>query len=140
MEKLFPRIETIGDVLRLARGGGIAGLVFAAIILLSGLLPALLGTSHPYKGPSLAPVAATILEAGLIVTLSLRIWTGRAYVSACLLFGLFVARAATEMTGGLYGLCWAVIYFWAGVMLLNAVRASLRHEAYALTPADLPGN
>ena len=145
MEKLFPGIETLEDVLRLARGGGIAGLIFAALTLLDGLLAVYAG-GPAVRGPLLsggpdgllhmAPLIGTAIEIAAILFMTWRIWTGKGYVSAVLLMALFVAEAMTEIHGGIYGLGWVIAYFVAGLMMLNAIRACIRYPALSTAPLE----
>ena len=139
MEKLFPRIETIDDVMRLARAGGVAGLVFAGLILLGALRSAFLG--DPIGSGYLSVRQETLLatetglEIGAILFLTWRVWSGKGYVSAIALSLMFVAEAMSEIGGGLYGAGWVCAYFGAGLMMLNAIRACLRHAALSAAPA-----
>ncbi|HRX75646.1 MAG TPA: hypothetical protein P5341_16165 [Hyphomonas sp.] len=138
MEKLFPRIETLADVMRLARGGGIAGLIFVALILLDGLLTVVSGGGGQFSGPHAMPLIGTGLEIAAILILTWRVWSGKAWASAILMMALFVMKAMTEIPGGLYGAAWIVAYFSAGLMMLNAIRASLRYRAVTEATLAVP--
>ena len=137
MEKLFPVIETHEDVTRLARGGGIAGLAFLVLILLDGLLAGVPGSlagmgGHFSAAAEAFPVIGSGLEIAAILFMTWRIWSGKGYISAVLLAGLFVAETVTAIHGP-YGLAWLAAYFALGLMMLNAIRACLRHSAVSPT-------
>ncbi|MEZ6013325.1 MAG: hypothetical protein R3C08_15810 [Hyphomonas sp.] len=138
MEKLFPRIETLADVMRLARGGGIAGLIFVALILLDGLLTVVSGGVGQFSGTHAMPLIGTGLEIAAILILTWRVWSGKAWASAILMMALFVMKAMTEIPGGLYGAAWIIAYFSAGLMMLNAIRASLRYRAVTEATLAVP--
>ncbi|MEZ5999927.1 hypothetical protein [Hyphomonas sp.] len=130
MEKLFPEIASIEDVMRLTRGGAIAGILFCGLILLDGLL----GTSSLAR--SGLQLAATGIETFLILFLAWRVWSGRSFVSAILLMALLVLSTMTGIHDGAFGLAWMAAYFGLGLMMLNAVRASLRHDIYSEDTSD----
>lgn len=130
MEKLFPEIASFEDVMRLARGGAIAGVLFAGLFLLDGML----GTSSLLR-PSLQ-VIAVALEATLILFLAWRVLSGRGIVSAILLMALLVLATMTGIQSGAFGLAWMAAYFGLGLMMLNAIRASLRHDVYSEEASD----
>jgi len=138
LEKLFPRIETLADVMRLARGGGIAGLIFVALILLDGLLTVVSGGVGQFSGTHAMPLIGTGLEIAAILILTWRVWSGKAWASAILMMALFVMKAMTEIPGGLYGAAWIIAYFSAGLMMLNAIRASLRYRAVTEATLAVP--
>jgi hypothetical protein len=135
MDRLFPEIASVADVMRLAKGGAIAGLVFACLILLDSLLG---GSAFSASGAGLQEAGAspaiqliaTGAEITAILFLAWRVSTGRGFVSAILLMALFVTSAMAGIGGGLFGLAWAVAYFGLGLMMLNAIRACLRHHAF----------
>lgn len=131
MDRLFPKIETLADVMRLARGGGIAGLIFVALILLDGLVSTVSGgggRGGHFSGAHALPLIGTGLEIAAILFMSWRVWSGKAWLSAVLMMALFVIKAMTEIPGGLYGVAWIVAYFGVGLMMLNAIRAALRYR------------
>ena len=124
MEKLFPEITSPDDVVRLARSGAIAGLLFAAVLLLDGVL----GT-RSVPTPALQ-LAVTVLELSLILLLAWRVWSGRSFVSAILMMALLVLATMTGIRDGLFGLAWMAAYFGLGLMMLNAIRACLRRDVF----------
>jgi len=124
--------------MRLARGGGIAGLIFVALILLDGLLTVVSGGGGQFSGPHAMPLIGTGLEIAAILILTWRVWSGKAWASAILMMALFVMKAMTEIPGGLYGAAWIVAYFSAGLMMLNAIRASLRYRAVTEATLAVP--
>ena len=125
MEKLFPEVASIEDVMRLARGGAIAGIIFAVLVLLDEIL----GSSSIFH-PGL-PLAVTGLEMSIILFLSWRVWSGHGFVSAILLMALLVLSTMTGLHDGAFGLAWMAAYFGLGLMMLNAIRANLRHDIYS---------
>ena len=124
--------------MRLARGGGIAGLIFVALILLDGLLTVVSGGGGQFSGPHAMPLIGTGLEIAAILILTWRVWSGKAWASAILMMALFVMKAMTEIPGGLYGAAWIIAYFSAGLMMLNAIRASLRYRAVTEATLTVP--
>jgi len=124
--------------MRLARGGGIAGLIFVALILLDGLLTVVSGGVGQFSGTHAMPLIGTGLEIAAILILTWRVWSGKAWASAILMMALFVMKAMTEIPGGLYGAAWIVAYFSAGLMMLNAIRASLRYRAVTEATLAVP--
>ena len=131
MEKLFPEIASLDDVMRLVRGGVIAGSVFAALILLDSLLTTFWIWPAGWQGTHtpVVELAGGAAEIALVLFLSWRVSTGHGFVSAILLLALFVMATIAGVRDGLFGLAWMAAYFGLGLMLLNAVRASLRHDA-----------
>ena len=125
MEKLFPEITSLEDVMRLAKGGAIAGIVFAALVLFDVIFG-----SFPAVLPGIR-LAGAGLEAVFILLLSWRIWTGRNFVSAIVLMALLVFATLTGVRDGVFGVAWLAAYFGLGLMMLNAIRASLRHDTYS---------
>lgn len=130
MEKLFPEIASFEDVMRLARGGAIAGILFAGLVLLDGVL----GTSSLFR-PGLR-LAATGIETSVILFLAWRVWSGRGLVSAILLMALLVLATMTGIHSGAFGIAWMAAYFGLGLMMLNAMRACLRHHIYTEEAPD----
>ena len=130
MNRLFPEITSLRDVMRLARGGAIAGIVFAGILFLEGLL----GTASVF--PASFQLATTGLETSLILVLAWRVWSGRGLVSSILLMALLVLATMRGLHDGAFGLSWMAAYFGLGLMMLNAIRASLRHDVYSDEAAD----
>lgn len=130
MEKLFPEVTSFEDVMRLARSGAFAGILFAALVLLDGMLDV-----SPMMQPGLQ-LAATGAETALILFLSWRVWSGRGFVSAILLMALLVLATMSGLHGGAFGLAWMAAYFGLGLMMLNAIRASLRHDIYSEETPD----
>ena len=128
MEKLFPEITSFEDVMRLAKGGAVAGLIFACLVLFDGLLG-----SSSITAPALQ-LAVTGLEVSFILFLAFRVSSGRGYFSAILLMALLVLATLSGIQDGAFGLAWVAAYFGLGLMMLNAIRASLRHDAYAEQP------
>jgi len=124
--------------MRLARGGGIAGLIFVALILLDGLLTVVSGGVGQFSGTHAMPLIGTGLEIAAILILTWRVWSGKAWASAILMMALFVMKAMTEIPGGLYGAAWIIAYFSAGLMMLNAIRASLRYRAVTEATLAVP--
>lgn len=140
MEKFFPEITSLEDVVRLLRGGAIAGTVFASLTFLDSLL----STFHIWPGGREAHVFASMpamhlvsggVEAALILFLSWRVLTGRGVLSAILLLALFVMAAISGIEGGFFGLVWVAAYFGLGLMMLNALRAGLRRASLSADPA-----
>lgn len=129
MEKLFPEITSLEDVMRLAKGGAVAGFIFACLVLFDGLLG-----SSSITSPALQ-MAVTGVEVSLILFLAFRVWSGRGYFSAILLMALLVLATLSGIQDGAFGLAWVAAYFGLGLMMLNAIRASLRHDAYSEQPA-----
>ena len=91
--------------MRLAKGGAIAGIVFAALVLFDVIFG-----SFPAVLPGIR-LAGAGLEAVFILLLSWRIWTG--------------------VRDGVFGVAWLAAYFGLGLMMLNAIRACLRHDTYS---------
>ncbi len=125
MEKLFPEITSLQDVMRLAKGGAIAGIVFAALVLFDAVFG-----SFPAVLPGIW-MAGAGLEAAFILLLSWRIWSGRSFVSAIVLMALLVLATLSGIRDGIFGLAWLAAYFGLGLMMLNAIRACLRHDVYS---------
>ncbi len=125
MEKLFPEITSFEEVMRLARGGAIAGVVFAALVLFDAVFG-----SAPVLLPGVR-LAGAGLEAAFILALSWRVWSGRNFVSAIALMALLVLATLTGIRDGMLGLAWMAAYFGLGLMMLNAIRACLRHDVYS---------
>nr|WP_321360176.1 hypothetical protein [uncultured Hyphomonas sp.] len=125
MEKLFPEITSLQDVMRLAKGGAIAGIVFAALVLFDAVFG-----SFPAILPGIQ-MAGAGLEAAVILFLSWRIWTGRSFVSAIVMMALLVLATLSGIRDGIFGLAWLAAYFGLGLMMLNAIRACLRHDIYS---------
>lgn len=126
--------------MRLAKSGAVAGLVFALLCLLDRLLItfsiAASGTHLQVFGASPATqLIGTGAEIAAILFLAWRVWSGRGFVSAILLMALFVISAMAGIGGGLFGLAWTIAYFGLGLMMLNAVRACLRHDTFMTAPA-----
>lgn len=130
MEKLFPEIVSIEDVMRLARGGAVAGGLLAGLVLLDGLL----GAASVFR-PGFQ-LTAVMIEMSLILFLAWRVLSGRGLVSAILLMALLVLGTMTGIQGGVFGLAWMAAYFGLGLMMLNAIRASLRHDTYFEDESD----
>jgi hypothetical protein len=140
MDRLFPEIASVGDVMRLAKGGAIAGLVFACLILLDTFLG---GAAFGRSGAGLQGSGAghaiqlglTGAEIAIILFLSWRVSTGRGLISAILLMALFFLCAMSGIDGGLFSVAWTIAYFCLGVLMLNAIRASLRYGAFKAEPS-----
>lgn len=129
MEKLFPEITSMEDVMRLAKGGAIAGLIFIILILLDRLLGTLFIVSPVRQAHLFGGALAAVFEIAIILFLASRVWSGRGSVSAILLMALFVIATMTHTRGGLFGFAWTAAYFGIGLMMLNAIRACLRYGA-----------
>ncbi|KCZ88531.1 hypothetical protein [Hyphomonas jannaschiana] len=135
MDRLFPEITSVGDVMRLAKGGAIAGLVFVCLILLDSFLggSAFGGSGAGLQGAGASPAIQLLLtgaEIAVILVLAWRVSTGRGLVSAILLMALFFLCALSGIDGGLFGVAWTIAYFGLGLLMLNAIRACLRHDAF----------
>lgn len=122
--------------MRLAKGGAIAGLVFAALTLLDHLLitfsiAAPGAHKQAFSSSPAIQLTATGVEIAAILFLAWRVWSGRGFVSAILLMALFVMATMSGIRSGLFGLAWAAAYFGLGLMMLNAIRACLRHNTFA---------
>ncbi len=133
LERLFPTLDTLAKVHRVARRASIAGLVFAAMcalgfafLLFTGDVP---GHDVPFTGRArILGLIAGGLEFGAILFLSWRVSTAKGYRSSVALLTLFVIETGENLARNDTNVAWIVVYSVLALLLLNGARACFSYK------------
>lgn len=139
MEKFLPKLETLEDINKVIRNGGIAGLVFAGMALL-GLLFVVFSGSLPNEAAytpedKLYSMAGIGVEIAIVLFLTWRFWAGRGYVSGIILLALFLLEATVKFSSGASGVAWIFLYAAIALSLVNGIRGCFAYRRIATTEA-----
>ncbi|MEZ5998523.1 MAG: hypothetical protein R3B98_07505 [Hyphomonas sp.] len=138
MERYFPKMDSLEAVLKAIRGGGISGLVVAAMTVLGGVFIFFAGglpgeDTYLTEEDKLYALIGVGIELLLVLLLTWRLWAGHGYVSGIILLALSLLEAVLKVTSGGAGVAWIFLYAAIAVGLFNGVRGAL---AYKRVKAD----
>jgi hypothetical protein len=143
MEKLFPAINTMDDLRRLAKNAGIGGLIFAGMILLSAAILFFTTDTLPGFEDYMDPAERTStlitlgVEAVVILLFTWRIWVGKGYVSGILLLILFLIEIAFKIANSPRTFLWIIMYAAIALAFVNGIRAALAYKRVSTASVSL---
>lgn len=126
-QKQFSKIEDRETALKFAKEGAVAGLILC-LMEVGGLAFAYFGRD-PLTGGSVNQDAFNDMLIGTIILLPIllflcwRIKIGKGYISATLLFCLFLFEVLNKFANGTTNVGWLIFYFFIGAGLINGARA-----------------
>ncbi len=126
-QKQFSKIEDKETALKFAKEGAVAGLILC-LMEAGGLAFAYFGRD-PSTGGVFNQDAFNAMLMGAIILLPVllflcwRIKIGKGYISAILLFCLFLFEILNKFANGTTNVGWLIVYFYIGLGLINGARA-----------------
>lgn len=140
MDKFWPKLDTLEDVRKALRNGGIAGLFFSGMILLGMAFLFFSGSVPGYEDMEAEPgdpagLIGMVIELVIVLFLTWRLWAGRGYVSGILLLALFLLEIGIKLMGGGTSIAWVFLYAAIVLGLINALRACFAYKRVAAANA-----
>jgi hypothetical protein len=141
MRNIWPALDTLEDVRKALRNGGISGLVFAGMIALGMAFMFFTGSVPGYETAegemTFDAVGLIVLavELALVLFLTWRLWAGRGFVSGSLLLLLFLLETGFKLAIGGTGVAWIFVYAAIVLGLVNALRACFAYKRVAAAGA-----
>jgi len=139
MEKWWPKITDKKSALNAAKFGGNAGFIFAVFYVI-GLISFVSTNSFEFAEQTISSddrvgtIIGIVIGMLLVVFWSIRVRTGRGYISSILLVFIFIIEIAAKITSVSVGFYWYLIYLAIFLALIGAVRGTWAYRKYKDDP------